>query len=49
MNIQNSTINERIDTMKKFLSLLLAVIMLLGCIPAMAEEFPKLDNSAAWD
>ena len=35
--------------MKKFLSLLLAVIMLLGCIPAMAEEFPKLDNKAAWD
>ena len=35
--------------MKKFLSLLLAVIMLLGCIPAVAEEFPKLDNKAAWD
>ena len=24
--------------MKKFLSLLLAVMLLLGCIPAMAEE-----------
>ncbi len=35
--------------MKKFLNLLLAVIMLLGCIPAVAEEFPKLDNKAAWD
>mgnify|MGYP003292874718 CR=1 FL=1 len=35
--------------MKKFLSFLLAAIMLLSCAPAMAEEFPKLDNGAAWD
>ena len=35
--------------MKKFLSLLLAVMMLLGCLPAMAEGFPELDSFAAWD
>lgn len=37
--------------MKKFLSLLLAAIMLLSCVPAMAEtaEFPKLERTAAWD
>ena len=35
--------------MKKFLSLLLATIMLLSCIPATAEEFPQLDSLAAWD
>ena len=35
--------------MKKFLSLLLAVTMLLGCMPAMAEAFPALDKNAAWD
>ena len=35
--------------MKKFLSFLLAALLLLSCIPAMAEEFPKLDNGAAWD
>ena len=35
--------------MKKFLSLLLAVMMLLGCVPAMAEEFPALERTAAWD
>lgn len=32
--------------MKKFLSLMLAAVMLLGCLPAMAEEFPELDSSA---
>ena len=35
--------------MKKFLSLLLAVMMLLGCVSAVAQEFPKLDGIAAWD
>jgi len=35
--------------MKKFLCLLLAVMMLLGCVPAMAEGFPELDSFAAWD
>ena len=35
--------------MKKFLSLLVAAVMLLSCIPAMAEEFPALDSIAAWD
>lgn len=35
--------------MKKFLCLLLAVMMLLGCLPAMAEGFPELDSFAAWD
>ncbi len=35
--------------MKKFLSLLLAVMMLLGCLPALAEGFPELDSFAAWD
>ena len=35
--------------MKKCLSLLLAVMMLLGCVPALAEGFPELDSFAAWD
>ena len=35
--------------MKKFLSLLLAAMMLLGCVPALAEGFPELDSFAAWD
>ena len=35
--------------MKKFLCLLLAVMMLLGCVPALAEGFPELDSFAAWD
>ena len=35
--------------MKKFLCLLLAAMMLLGCVPAMAEGFPELDSFAAWD
>ncbi|MBR0320673.1 MAG: hypothetical protein IIX10_06400, partial [Clostridia bacterium] len=35
--------------MKKFLSLLVAAVMLLSCIPAMAEAFPALDSIAAWD
>lgn len=35
--------------MKKLLSLLLAAMLLLGCLPAMAEtaEFPKLDGILA--
>ena len=35
--------------MKKFLSLLLAAMMLLSCVPTMAEAFPALDKTAAWD
>ncbi|MBP3452975.1 MAG: hypothetical protein J6M20_04590 [Clostridia bacterium] len=35
--------------MKKFLCLLLAAMMLLGCVPALAEGFPELDSFAAWD
>ena len=35
--------------MKKFLCLLLAAMMLLGCVPALAEGFPELDSLAAWD
>lgn len=37
--------------MKKFLSFLLAAMMLLSCLPAVAaaEGFPELDSSAAWD
>ena len=37
--------------MKKFLSFLLAAMMLLSCLPAVAaaEGFPELDGIAAWD
>ena len=35
--------------MKKFLSLLVAVVMLLTCSVSALAEFPKLDSSAAWD
>lgn len=35
--------------MKKFLCLLMAAMMLLGCGPALAEGFPELDSFAAWD
>ena len=35
--------------MKKFLCLLMAAMMLLGCVSAVAEAFPELDSNAAWD
>ena len=37
--------------MKKFLSFLLAALLLLSCLPAVAaaEGFPELDGIAAWD
>jgi hypothetical protein len=34
---------------KRVFSLVLAMMMLLGCVSAVAEEFPKLDGIAAWD